>query len=99
VCLVQGHSAEAECYSWLHSSLSKQHELSSCHDLAHAEGFRDLGMLREVSLLSKGSQSRSGHRCINKRGCWVFTAVHGLSLVAVGGLFTVMASLVVEHRL
>ena len=31
--------------------------------------------------------------------CWVFTAVHGLSLVAVGGLFTVMASLVVEHRL
>ena len=68
MCLVQGHSAEAECYSWLHSSLSKQHELSSCHDLAHAEGFRDLGMLRGVSLLSKGSQSRSGHRCINKRG-------------------------------
>ena len=31
--------------------------------------------------------------------CWVFTVVHGLSLVAVGGLFTVMASLVVEHRL
>lgn len=26
----------------------KQHELSSCHGLAHAEGFRDLGMLREV---------------------------------------------------
>ena len=48
--------------------LEQAHELSSCHDLAHAEGFRDLGMLRGVSLLSKGSQSRSGHRCINKRG-------------------------------
>ena len=29
---------------------------------------------------------------------WVFIAVHRLSLVAACGLFTVVASLVVEHR-
>ena len=31
--------------------------------------------------------------------CWVFIAAHGLSLVAVHGFLTVVASLVVEHGL
>ena len=31
--------------------------------------------------------------------CWVFVAVHGLSLVAAPGLLIAVASLVAEHRL
>ena len=31
--------------------------------------------------------------------CWVFVAVHGLSLVVVRGLLIAVASLVAEHRL
>ena len=31
--------------------------------------------------------------------CWVFAAVHGVSLVAVCGLLLVAAALVAEHRL
>ena len=53
-----------------------------------------------VSLNSKSSNSfLFKFLCIYFLLHWVFTAVHGLALVAAGGLLIAVASVVAEHRL